>query len=122
MDPIGFGLENFDAVGQWRTTDSNAPIDASGTLPDGSSFNGPAQLKTILMLKKNQFTRAFADKLLTYAIGRGTEESDQCYIDAIAKTTEDSGYKFWALIDAVVDSPPFKQREAQKAGGDENVS
>jgi hypothetical protein len=69
------------------------------------------------MNRKKQFARAFADKLLTYAIGRGTEATDQCYIDTITKTTIDSDYKFQSLMDAIVDSPPFKQRQSQKDGG-----
>src|SRR5207302_1705473 len=83
MDPLGFGLENFDAVGAWRTKDGDSPVDASGVLPSGQKFNGPAQLKTILMSRKNQFARCLSEKLLTYALGRGLEPADKCYVDAI---------------------------------------
>ena len=76
MDPLGFGLENFDAVGAWRTMDGKLPIDSSGTLPDGRTFNGPEELRTILMSDRDAFARALTSKLLTYALGRGLERYD----------------------------------------------
>ncbi|MGK3925293.1 DUF1585 domain-containing protein, partial [Enterococcus faecium] len=75
MDPLGFGYENFDAIGRWRTEDGKHKIDPSGVLPDGSKFDGPEGLKKILLSRKEQFTKTLADKMLTYAIGRGTERS-----------------------------------------------
>ena len=72
MDPLGFSLENFDAVGKWRTTSDGAPIDASASLPDGSRFEGVAGLRTLLMSHREDFVRTFTEKLLAYAIGRGT--------------------------------------------------
>jgi hypothetical protein len=109
MDPIGFGLENFDAVGAWRTMDDGAPIDSSGVLPDGSKFSGPAELKQILMSRKDQFTHAFAEKMLIYALGRGLEPTDRQYVDGIAEHTEQNGYRFTALITGIVESPPFRE-------------
>ena len=76
MDPLGFGLENFDAVGAWRTVDGNAPVDASGVLPDGRRFTGPEELRTILKADREAFARALTSKLLTYALGRGLERYD----------------------------------------------
>ena len=76
MDPLGFALENFDAVGAWRTRDGGVPIDASGTLPDGRPFAGPDGLRAVLRARANEFLRCFAEKLLTYAIGRGLTPSD----------------------------------------------
>src|SRR5262249_55589344 len=70
MDPLGFGLENFDAVGAWRTRDGNFDIDPSGVLPDGRSFSGPAELKKILLAQKDQFARCLVEKMLTYGLGR----------------------------------------------------
>lgn len=110
MDPLGFGLENFDAVGAWRTKDENVAIDASGKLPNGKSFNGPGQLKAILLEKKGQFTKNLAEKLLTYATGRGLTYTDKCQVDDVVKSVEKKGYRFSALVSAVVQSDPFRKR------------
>ncbi len=111
MDAIGFSLENFDAIGNWRTTDAqNVAIDASGSLPDGTTFNGARQLKQILMLQKDQFCHCLADKLLIYALGRGTEPSDKRTIDNIVKETNKNGDKFSAIIKAVVHTDAFQKR------------
>lgn len=110
MDPIGFGLENYDAIGAWRLKDAGFSIDASGQLSSGQKFNGSAQLRGILMDKKDIFAHALAEKMLTYATGRGVERSDKCYVDDIAKSVSKSGYKFSSLISAVVLSPPFRTK------------
>jgi hypothetical protein len=110
MDPIGFGLENYDAVGAWRTREGEFPIDASGTLPDGRSFNGPAQLKQILKGKKQQFVRCLTEKLLTYALGRGLEYYDKCAVDDIVKAAAKNDYCFSTLVTGVVLSDPFRKR------------
>ncbi len=73
MDPLGFSLENFDALGKWRTTSDGAPIDASAALPDGSRFEGVAGLRALLMNHREDFVRTFTERLLSYSIGRGTE-------------------------------------------------
>jgi hypothetical protein len=114
MDPIGFGLENFDATGAWRTDDGGQPIDASGQLPSGEAFSGPAQLKTYLMSKKALFVHALSEKMLTYALGRGLETSDRCYVDDVARKTTQGGYRFSALVTAVVHSEPFLMRRGGK--------
>jgi mono/diheme cytochrome c family protein len=110
MDPLGFGLENFDAVGAWRTKDEGAVIDSSGTLPNGKTFRGAAQLKTILLDKKGQFTKNLAEKLLTYAIGRGLTYTDKCQVETLVKSVEKQGYRFSSLVSAVVQSDPFRKR------------
>jgi mono/diheme cytochrome c family protein len=110
MDPLGFGLENFDAVGAWRTVDGKEPVDASGVLPGGQSFNGPAELKAVLLGRKDQFVHCLADKLLTYALGRGTERTDRCAVDAIARDLSAADYRFSALVLAIVRSEPFLKR------------
>ncbi len=110
MDPIGFGLENFDAVGGWRTKDGETSVDASGVLPDGAKFNGPSELKNILLGKKTEFVRCLATKLTTFALGRGVERTDKCKIDTIVETTAKNGYKFSALITAIVQSDPFRKQ------------
>ncbi len=73
MDVLGFGLENYDAIGRWRITDGRFPIDSTGTFPDGTSFNGPAQMKALLREHMPQFIRCLAEKMLTYSLGRGVE-------------------------------------------------
>jgi hypothetical protein len=110
MDPIGFGLENFDAVGRWRTKDGGFDLDTTGKLPDGRTFKGPGDLKKILLADKSQFARALSEKLLTYALGRGIESSDKCAIDAIVKRSAATGYRFDELIEAVVESDAFLEK------------
>lgn len=112
MDPLGFSLENFDAIGKWRTEDAGAPIDSSGVLPDGQKFKGPQELRGILLSRKDEFVKALSDKMLTYAMGRGTEISDRCYVDSISEATKKGDYKFSSLVAAIVASPPFRTRHA----------
>jgi hypothetical protein len=113
MDPIGFGLENFNAVGGWRDEEVGSPIDPSGTLPDGKSFSGPAELIKVLKGKKDQFVQNLSDRLLTYALGRGLESTDKCHITTIAQAAAQKNYKFSALISAIVQSDPFRKRKSE---------
>jgi hypothetical protein len=111
MDPIGFALENYDASGQWRTTDAGAPIDASGTLPDGTEFEGPAGLSALLRTKyRDEFVRTATEKLLTYALGRGVEYYDGPAIRSIERAISRDDYRISALILAIVKSVPFQMR------------
>ncbi|WP_165224200.1 DUF1592 domain-containing protein [Aquisphaera insulae] len=110
LDPPGFGLENYDAIGAWRDKEGGATIDASATLPGGESFRGPAELKAILRSRKDQFTRCLAEKLLTYALGRGLEDFDDCTVDRIVKSTAEGQYKFTRLVLEIVKSDPFLKR------------
>jgi hypothetical protein len=110
MDPLGFGLENFDAVGAWRTTDGKFPIDASGFLPDGDEFHGPEELRTVLKNQQQDFARCLTSKLLTYALGRGLERYDTRTVRQIADRLPAHGYKFSALVLEIVNSLPFQQR------------
>jgi len=112
MDAIGFGLENFDAIGAWRTTDADSTIDPAGVLPNGQSFSGPAELKKIIKSQDEAFCRALANKLMTYALGRGMEKSDRCYIDPIVNKMKQNGYKFSVLVHEIVHSDPFQKRSA----------
>ena len=107
MDPLGFGLENFDAVGAWREHDGGQPIDASGKLPSGRAFRGPAELKTVLLSRRHAFAHCLAEKMLTYALGRGLERADRRAVDQIVARLADEGYKFSALVLAVAESEPF---------------
>ena len=110
LDPLGFGLENFDAVGGWRDKDGGVAVDSSGTLPSGESFRGPGELKTILKAHTHQFTRCLTEKMLTYALGRGLEEYDRCAVDQIVKALEADRYRFSTLMLAIVKSDPFQKR------------
>jgi hypothetical protein len=114
MDPLGFGLENFDAVGAWRTKDGDAPIDATGELPTGEKFAGPTQLRNLLLKDKHQFVHAFSEKMLTYALGRGLAPADRCHVDSITKQVEKSKYTFSSLIESIVMSDPFRKRRTSQ--------
>jgi hypothetical protein len=110
MDPIGFGLENFDGIGAFRERDGEQPIDPSGELPDGSKFSGPAELKQIFRAKAPEFRRALAAKMLTYALGRGLEPYDRPALETIAQALEADGDRFSRLVVAVAQSQPFRMR------------
>jgi len=112
MDPLGFALENFDAVGKWRTTigADDAPIDTSGVTPDGSKFNGPAGLRNLLMERQQEFVSAVTERLLTYALGRGTEYYDQPAIRKVLRDAQGSDYRWSSLILGIVRSTPFQMR------------
>jgi hypothetical protein len=112
MDPLGLSLENFDAIGQWRTTDAGHAIDASGVLLDGTKVNGPRDLRQALMAQKTQFAKAVTEKLLTYALGRGLEYYDAPAIRAIDRAAAADAYRWSSLILATVKSPPFQMRTA----------
>lgn len=112
MDPIGFGLESYDAVGAWRTLDGKFPIDTSGTLPDGRSFRGAKDLKQILKGQSDTFARNLTRKLLTYALGRGLERYDGAAVDRICSQAAANNYRFSALVLEIVNSKPFQMRSA----------
>jgi len=118
MDPLGFGLENFDGIGAWRDKDGDFPIDPSGELPDGEKFSTPAELRKILVGQKEKFLRCAAEKLLTYALGRGVESSDQCALDNICRATAEDDYRLSRLILEVVRSVPFTHRAAPAKGAE----
>jgi hypothetical protein len=115
MDPLGFGLENFDAVGAWRTLDGKDKIDSSGVLPSGEKFAGPAELKKILMSRKKDFVRNLAEKMMIYGLGRGLDATDQCAVEEIVKAVEKDGYRFSRLVLEIVRSEPFEKRLTSKA-------
>ena len=110
MDAIGFGFENFDAVGRWREKDGRNPVDASGVLPSGAKFSGPLELVKVLKQKKADFARCFARKLLTFALGRGLEYYDKCAVDAIVAEAAKRDYRFTSFVMQVVTSKPFLMR------------
>ena len=110
MDPIGFALENYNAIGAYRTKDGELEIDTTAELPDGTSFDGIADLKQVLKGKKQQFVRCLAEKMLTYALGRGLEYYDRPTVDRIVTQLESEGYRSSVLITAIVKSDPFRLR------------
>ena len=110
MDPLGFGLENFDGIGAWRSAEDGEPLDVSGMLPGGESFRGPPGLRAVLIARRGSFARCLAEKLLTYALGRGPELADRCFVDEIVRGLERGDGRFSALVSAIVESPPFQDR------------
>lgn len=114
MDPLGFGFENFNAIGEWRTHEGKFPVDASGTLPDGRNFNGAAELKKLLRDQPQAFAECVIDKLLTYGLGRGLEPYDRRTVREIAKKTAAEDYRFSSLILEIVNSLPFQMRRGER--------
>jgi len=111
MDPLGFALENFDGIGQWRTSaEGDTSIDASGTLSDGTTFNGPAEFRVALLKHRDEFIATVTEKLLTYALGRGLEYYDEPAVRAIVRQAAPSEYRWSALILGIVKSAPFQMR------------
>jgi hypothetical protein len=116
MDPIGLGLENFDAVGKWRTREPGGEIDAHGQLADGRPIDGAAELRTALTADPEQFARVVTGKLLIYALGRGLEAYDMPTVRRIVRDAAPD-YRFSALIKGIVNSTPFRMRRAQSQSG-----
>ncbi len=116
MDPLGFGLENFNAIGVWRTEDGKNALDVSGSLPDGRSFQTPAQLKSLLKVDhdRDAYVRGLTEKLLTYALGRGLERYDRPAVTAIATKLPAQDYKFSQLVLGIVNSLPFQMRQSRQ--------
>ena len=113
MDPLGFALENFDGTGSWRTIDADAPIDASGILPDGTRFQGPVELQRVLIESKSEeFVNTVTEKLLTYALGRGVESYDAPAIRSIIREAAPDDYRWSSLILGIVKSTPFQMRRS----------
>ena len=114
MDPLGFALEHFDAIGQWRATGlAGAPIDAGGVFPDGTAFHGLAGLKTVLLREPEQFVRTVAEKLTTYALGRGVQHDDMPAVRRIVREAAPHGYTWSSLVLGVVRSMPFQMRRSE---------
>ena len=118
MDGIGFALENFDAIGAWRTQDGNDAIDAKGTLPGGKSFNGPAELRAIIKSQSDEFCRCMANKMLTFALGRGLQAYDRRTSEAIVEAMKKNGNKFSTMIEEIVRSEAFQKRNGKPERGD----
>ncbi|HUQ95406.1 MAG TPA: DUF1592 domain-containing protein [Bryobacteraceae bacterium] len=113
MDPVGFSLENYDAVGRWRTTEDAAPIDSGGSLPDGSKFQGVAGLEQALLSRPDAFVTTLSEKLLTYALGRGVESYDAPAIRQVVRDARPKDFRFSSIILGIVSSTPFQMRRSQ---------
>jgi hypothetical protein len=113
MDVLGFGLENYDAIGRWRTADGKFPVDSSGSFPNGKSFVGPAGMKALLHDNMPEFTRCLTEKLLTYSLGRGIESFDRRTVQDLLRQAAADDYKFQALVTGIVHSAPFQQRRGE---------
>ncbi len=113
MDPVGFALENYDAVGRWRTFEGGKPIDVSGGLPDGSEFDGVAGLQRALLSRPKIFTGVLAERLLTYALGRGVEHYDAPAVRKIVRAAQAEDFRFSSLIIGITSSTPFQMRESR---------
>jgi hypothetical protein len=116
MDPLGFAMENFDAIGAWRDKEGSSPIDSSGKLPSGQSFAGAAELRDLIVkTRQEEFLHCLAEKLLTYALGRGLEYYDQCAVDTITKALREDGFKFSRLVLGIAQSDPFLKSGARRS-------
>jgi hypothetical protein len=110
MDPIGFSLENFDNAGKWRTRDGDSPIDANGSLMDGTKLDGPVALRRALLARSDVFAGVFGERLLTYAVGRAMRPEDMAAVRAITHAAEQDHYKFSSFVMAVAESAPFQMK------------
>ena len=123
MDPLGLALENFDAVGAWRTRDAGSPIDASSVLTDNTQINGVAGLREAVLAKRELFVSTMAEKMLTYGLGRGLEYYDRPVVRAVLRDAQRNGYRFSAVVMAVVNSTPFRMRvNAAPEAGESRVA
>jgi len=113
MDPVGFSMENFDAIGRWRELEGGKPIDNSGSLPDGSQFSGIDGLESNLLARPELFVGTMSEKLLTFALGRGVESSDGPAIRKIVATAKENDYRFSSLIIGIANSQPFQMRRSE---------
>jgi len=112
MDPLGFALENFDGLGKWRTQDGDSVIDSSGSLPDGTPFQGPTGMRRALLELQQQFVATFTERLLTYALGRGVEYFDAPALRGILRGAAPANYRWSAIVTGIVQSQPFQMRRA----------
>ena len=112
MDPVGFSLENFDAIGRWRTSEDGLPLDASGGLPDGSKFTGITGLEAGLLKRPELFVGTLTEKLLVFALGRGIESYDAPAVRKIVQQARAKNYSFSAVILGIVNSTPFTMRKS----------
>jgi mono/diheme cytochrome c family protein len=116
LDPLGFALENFDALGTWRTKTAAGPVDTTATMPDGAEIRGFAGLKALIVAREDVFVRTFTEKLLSYAIGRGVEAADMPAVRGVVRRAAANGYRWSDIITGVVESTPFTMSSVPAAG------
>ena len=112
MDPLGFGLENYNAIGAWRDRDGTIEIDATGELPSGQTFDGPQELRHLLLQRQDDFRRCLSEKMLTFALGRGLEYYDACAVERIVNRLQADDDRFAIVVEEIIKSPAFRQRES----------
>jgi hypothetical protein len=113
MDPVGLSTENFDAIGRWRTqSEAGGPIDASGGLPDGSTFDGAIGLRKAVLNRPELFVTTLTEKLMTYALGRGLEHYDAPAVRGITRRAQAEGNRFSSVVLGIVNSTPFRMRRS----------
>jgi hypothetical protein len=122
FEPIGLGLENFDAVGSWRTQDEGSPIDATGILVDGTKVDGVTSLRNSLVRYSDQFERVVTERLLTYALGRGVEYEDMPTVRSIVRDSAGNQYRFSSLVTGIVKSAPFQMNTKTAAGNQQRAA
>jgi hypothetical protein len=111
IDPVGFALENFNSVGQWREADLNgSPIDATGTLADGSAVGSPVELRQVILSRPDAFVTILTERMMTYALGRGLEPVDMAVVRDIVTRASQDDYSFMTIISGIVESEPFQSR------------
>ncbi len=115
LDPLGFSLENYDAIGKFRKAEGGAPIDSTGALPNGKVLDGPSGLKQVLLGRQDEFVDCLAEKLLIYALGRGLEPADQAVVRQVRREAAGNGYRFSALIESIVKTVPFQMRRSPQS-------
>ncbi|MFN5078350.1 MAG: DUF1592 domain-containing protein [Planctomyces sp.] len=115
MDPLGFGLENFDGIGRWRESDAGQSIDAAGRLPSGEQFAGPAELEAVLLGRKDDFLNHFSRKMLGFALGRELNKFDACVVETSVKKLQENGFQSQILIEEIACSYPFRNRYYKKS-------
>ena len=108
MDPIGFSLENYDLIGKWRDADGGTPVNAAGRLVDGTMLDGPASLRQALLDRRGAVVTTAAEKLLTYALGRGVEDDDMPLVRSIVRDSAATKYRFSSIVMGIVRSPAFQ--------------
>jgi len=119
MDPIGFAFENYDAIGAWRDQDGPHAIETAASLPDGSSFKGPVELRALMLTRKDDFIRCLTEKMVTFALGRGVEYYDASTIKGIRKALADNEYRVSTLVTEIAKSYPFQYRRDRARGSEE---
>lgn len=113
MDPLGFGLENYDAIGKWRTRDGNFPVDATGVLPDGRKFSGPGEMRQALLAQMPEFAQNVVEKMMIYALGRGLHRYDKVVAKEITRKLAGDNYPFQQIVYEIVESLPFQSRRGE---------